>query len=324
MFVVGLATAVRGLGEAAWLQLCATAVVGAGIAIAQTLLPAVVKTRFAARAGLVTGIYTAGPGLGGAVAAGAGAPLARALGAWPGALASWAVLAVIGIVMWTAARRSLSLEHVAGPKGIATSGLPRRSSLAWRITALSAANPALHYCELVWIATLLHDSGGVSEANAGVMLTVMISIQVVSRLGVPALLGERPDKRTGLAATSVLTAIGFLGFAFSPGRGAWIWILAMGVGHGALFTLVLTLPVSASRDAVQAGRFSAMAFFVGYGCAAVGPVLVGSLRDITGDYRLAFGLLAVIAFLLLLPIARLSRGASSRTSRRRCNAPAPS
>jgi CP family cyanate transporter-like MFS transporter len=306
LFVVGIATAARGLGQAAWLQLCAAAVVGAGIAIAQTLLPAVVKTRFAGRAGLVTGIYTAGLGLGGAVAAGASAPLADALGSWPGALASWAVLAVIGIVMWTAAKRSLGLEHMAGPKGIATSGLPWRSSLAWRITALSAANSALYYCELAWIAPLLHDAGGVSEANAGVMLTVMISIQVVAMLGVPALLGERADKRLGLAVTSLLTAVGFLGFAFSPDAGAWIWIIAMGIGHGGLFTLVLTLPVSTSRDAVQAGRFSAMAFFVGYGCAAVGPVLVGGLRDATGDYRLAFGLLAVVTFLMLLPISRLS------------------
>jgi CP family cyanate transporter-like MFS transporter len=125
-------------------------------------------------------------------------------------------------------------------------------------------------------------------------------------LGVPALLGERNDKRAGLAVTTVLTAIGFLGFALSPGTGAWIWIVAVGVGHGGLFTLVLTLPVAASRDAAQAGRFSGMAFFVGYACAAVGPVTVGGLRDATGDFHLGFGLLAAVAALMLLPISRLS------------------
>lgn len=304
--VVGVATAARGLGQATWLQLVCAAVVGAGIAISQTLLPAVVKTRFADRAGLVTGIYTAGLGLGGAVAAGVSAPLADALDSWPGALASWAVLAVAGIVLWSAAKGSLRLEDIAGPKGVVTTGLPWRSSLAWRITAVSAGNSALYYCELAWIAPLLHDDGGRSESQAGFMLTVMISIQVVAMLGVPLLLGERTDKRFGLAATTLLTAIGFVGFAFSPGTGAWIWVLAMGIGHGGLFTLVLTLPVAASRDAAQAGRFSAMAFFVGYACAAVGPVVVGGLRDATGDFRLAFGLLAAVTALMLLPIARLS------------------
>ncbi|WP_369373972.1 CynX/NimT family MFS transporter [Streptomyces sp. cg36] len=306
LFVVGAATAARGLGHAAWLQLSCAAVVGAGIAVAQTLLPAIVKTRFADRAGLVTGIYTAGLGLGGAVAAGVSAPIADAIDSWPGALASWALLAVAGIVLWSAAKKSLGLEHIDGPKGPATSGLPWRSPLAWRITALSAGNSALYYCELAWIAPLLHDDGGLSESRAGFMLTVMISIQVVAMLGVPALLGERADKRTGLAVTTALTAVGFIGFGFSPGTGTWLWVLAMGIGHGGLFTLVLTLPVAASRDSAQAGRFSAMAFFVGYACAAVGPVVVGGLRDATGDYRLAFALLAAATVLMLLPIARLS------------------
>lgn len=71
----------RPVGSAA-LQLSCAAVVGAGIAIARALLPVVVKTRYADRAGLVTGIYTAGLGLGGAVAAGVSTPLADALGSW--------------------------------------------------------------------------------------------------------------------------------------------------------------------------------------------------------------------------------------------------
>lgn len=306
LLIVAVATAARGLGESTWLQLCCAAVVGAGIAIAQTLLPAVVKTRFADRAGLVTGIYTAGLGLGGAVAAGVSAPLADALDSWPGALASWAVLAVAAMVLWSAAKGPLSLEHIDGPKGPATTGLPWRSALAWRITAVAAGNSALYYCELAWIAPLLHDDGGYSESSAGFMLTVMISIQVVAMLGVPALMGERTDKRPGLAATTVLTAVGFVGFAVSPGTATWVWIVAMGIGHGGLFTLVLALPVWASRDAAHAGRLSAMAFFIGYACAAVGPVVVGALRDTTGDYHLAFALLAAVTVLMLLPIARLS------------------
>ncbi|WP_228450303.1 MFS transporter, partial [Streptomyces alkaliterrae] len=305
--IVAVATAARGLGDSTWLQLSCAGIVGAGIAIAQTLLPAVVKARFASRAGLVTGIYTAGLGLGGAVAAGVSAPLADALDSWPGALASWALLAVAGMVMWTAAKSSLRLDSVDGPKGPATKGLPWRSATAWRITAIAAANSALYYCELAWIAPLLHDAGGYTESHSGFLLTVMISIQVVAMIGVPMVLGERADKRVGLAVTAALTAVGFFGFAFSPGTGTWLWIIAMGIGHGGLFTLVLTVPVSMSRDAAEAGRYSAMAFFVGYGCAALGPVLVGGLRDATGDYRLAFAILGAMTALMLLPISGLTR-----------------
>ncbi|WP_106401841.1 MFS transporter [Actinocorallia populi] len=305
LVIIALATAARLLGDSTWLQLSSAAVVGAGIAVTQTLLPAVVKARFAARAGLATGLYTAGLGLGGAVAAGVSAPLADALGSWPGALASWAVLALAGIALWSAAKGPLNLDDVTAPAGPATKGMPWRSGAAWHITMLSAANSALYYCELAWVAPLLHDDAGRDTAAAGAMMTVMISIQVVAMLAVPALLGERRSTRAGLALMTTLTAAGFLGLAYAPDTATWLWIAVLGVGHGGLFTLVLTLPVLVGRDADEAGRISAMAFFVGYGCAALAPLMAGVLRDTTGDFTLAFGVLGGLGLLMLVPVARL-------------------
>ncbi|GLW91132.1 MFS transporter [Actinokineospora globicatena] len=307
LVVVGLGTLARVLGNATWLQLLCAFGVGAGIAITQTLLPAVVKSRFSARPGLVTGLYTAGLGLGGAVAAGATAPLSEAFGSWPVALGSWAVLAVAGIALWSSAKGSLNLGGDVGVRRFTAVGLPWRSSTAWLVTAVSAGNSALYYCELAWIAPLLTNDGGRTEATAGVLLTVMISIQVVAMIAVPALLGERRDQRAGLAVTTLLTAVGFLGFALAPDSPVvWLSIVLIGIGHGGLFPLVLTLPVTAARDAAEAGRISGMAFFVGYGCAAAGPLVVGLLRDATGDFELAFVLLAVVTAVLVLPILALS------------------
>ncbi|MCP2356903.1 CP family cyanate transporter-like MFS transporter [Nonomuraea thailandensis] len=306
LIVIAVATAARLASGSTWLQLSCAAVVGAGIAIAQTLLPAVVKSRFADRAGLATGLYTAGLGAGGAVAAGVSGPLADFLGSWPGALASWSVLALAGVAAWATSRRSLALDRAATPAGPLTTGLPWRSGVAWRATALSAANSALYYCELAWIVPLLQENG--LGAGAGTLLTVMICIQVVAMLAVPAVLGERRDLRAGLTLTAALTALGFAGLALAPATVTWLWILALGIGHGGLFTLVLTVPVAVSRDSAEAGRISAMAFFVGYGCAALAPVLVGILHDATADFRLAFVLLAAAAALTVVPITRLRTG----------------
>ncbi|MET7334915.1 hypothetical protein [Nonomuraea sp. NPDC005650] len=137
---------------------------------------------------------------------------------------------------------------------------------------------------------LLHDDAGRDATTAEIMLTVMISIQIVAMPAVPALLGERRGTWAGLALTMTLTAAGFLGLAYAPGTATWMWTAALGVGHGGLFTLALTLTALAGRDSGEAGRISAMAFFVGYGCA---------LRDATGNFTLAFGIL------MLLPITRL-------------------
>jgi CP family cyanate transporter-like MFS transporter len=154
-------------------------------------------------------------------------------------------------------------------------------------------------------AYLLHDDAGRGSAGAGALLTVMISIQVAAMVAVPVVLGEKRDPRVGLALMAALTAIGLAGLGLASATATWLWITLVGVGHGGLFTLVMALPAVVGRDSAEAGRFSAMAFFVGYGCAALAPVLVGVLRDATGDFRMAFALLGGLAAALLLPIARL-------------------
>ena len=58
--------------------------------------------------------------------------------------------------------------------------------------------------------------------------------------------------------------------------------VVLGLGIGGLFPLALTLPLDYSANADEAGRLTAMTFFVGYVVAAVGPVAVGALRDATG------------------------------------------
>jgi CP family cyanate transporter-like MFS transporter len=180
-----------------WLQLSCATLAGAGIAVAQTLLPSVARTRFASRATLVTGLYTAGLGLGAVLAVGVSVPLTDAFDSWPAALACWAILAVVGIVLWISGTGALDLGGAAGPAGPATSGLPWRDPLAWRITGISAGNSALYYCELAWLAPLLHDDGHRNLAGAGDLATVMFVVQVIAMLVVPAALGESSTAESG-------------------------------------------------------------------------------------------------------------------------------
>ncbi|WP_219519730.1 hypothetical protein [Nonomuraea ceibae] len=175
------------------------------------------------------------------------------------------------------------------------------------MTALSAANAALYYCELALVVPRLQENG--PGTAAGTLLTVMICVQVVAMLAVPAVLGERHDLRAGLALTAALTVLGFAGLALAPGTVTWLRVLALGIGHGGLFTLVLTVPVAVSRDSAEASRISAMAFFVGYACAALAPMLAGVLRDATACFRLAFLLLAAVAALTIVPTVRFQKKA---------------
>ncbi len=82
----------RGLSPA----LPGVVVAGAGIAIAGTVLPGIVKEFFSARAGTMTGVYMASMMTGATLAAALAVPLADALDSWERSLAAWSLLALAG------------------------------------------------------------------------------------------------------------------------------------------------------------------------------------------------------------------------------------
>ena len=77
-------------------------------------------------------------------------------------------------------------------------------------------------------------------------------------------------------------------------------MVVLGLGVGGLFPLALTLPLDYSADADEAGRLTAMTFFVGSVVAALEPVAVGALRDATGGYTVPFVALAALSLGMLV------------------------
>jgi CP family cyanate transporter-like MFS transporter len=78
----------------------------------------------------------------------------------------------------------------------------------------------------------------------------------------------------------------------------WIAIAAFGLGGG--FTLGMTLPLDNAHSADEANTWNAFVMTVGYLLAAAGPLLVGSLRDVTGAFQAPAWLLFVVALGMLV------------------------
>ena len=80
----------------------------------------------------------------------------------------------------------------------------------------------------------------------------------------------------------------------------YLWVTLAGLASGLSFSLALTLLVLRSRDASQAARLSGMAQALGYLLAAIGPLLMGWLLDLSGDWYVPLlCLLLVVPFLAL-------------------------
>jgi CP family cyanate transporter-like MFS transporter len=73
-----------------------------------------------------------------------------------------------------------------------------------------------------------------------------------------------------------------------------------GIGQGLGIALVLTLVVLRARDAEHAAALSSMAQGVGYTIAALGPLLLGVVRDVSGNWDAPIALLLVVCAGMLL------------------------
>lgn len=278
-------------------------IAGASIGILGVLLPALVKRDFPAQAGQLMGLYTMMLCIGAAVAAGATAPLAEAFdGRWQPALATWALVAVVALLVW--------LPQLRQPPTIAprrgAGGSLWRNRLAWQITLYMGLQSSLAYIVFGWLPTLLMDRG-LGMVQAGLMLSGSVMTQLVSALTAPWLATRGQDQRLAIVVVMSLTLAGLLGCLYAPVGSLWLWAVILGLGQGGTFSLALALLVLRSRDAETAGRLSGMAQGAGYSLASLGPLLVGIIHDATHGWApmgVLFTLIAVLATLFGLGAGR--------------------
>lgn len=278
--------------------LTGTFVACGGIALANVLLPAVVKEHFPSRVGLVTGAYSAVLSLGAAGGAAVSVPLAEATGGWRGGLLAWSVLAVVALVVWLPFCRH---------RGRVRGGSARRSLLrepvAWAVTVVFAIQSVCAYVVMSWLPSIYVDAG-FSHATAGLLLAVSILVGVPVFLVVPSMAARSRSQGTLIAVLSLLLAAGFLGLWLAPVAGAWAWAVLLGVGGG-VFPVTLTLFALRTDSPEDTAALSAMAQCFGYGLAAAGPFLVGLLREVTGGWGLPLALL-VAACLVQTQVGRVA------------------
>jgi len=269
---------------------------GAGIALAGTLLPGVVKAVFPARrSGLGTGLtMVAMMGLAG-VASATAVPLADALGGWPASLLAWAPLAALALLAWVPVARAVRRRAVPDDEPADVShALPWGSVTAWLLAIYLACQSWQFYSSLAWLAPT-YESVGWTARDAGLLMAVFTGAQLVSGLVAPALLDHVGDPRVLLVAATVLGGSGELGVWLAPEALPWGWALLLGAGQGACFALGLGLLVRYAATSRDSARLTAMAFFVSYTIASFGPATMGAVEDVTGSFAALWALLALVA-----------------------------
>jgi MFS transporter, CP family, cyanate transporter len=277
-----------------------TAILGAAIALGNVLLPGLVKREFPEHAGLMTSVYSTSLGISAALAAGVSVPLAQLDGiGWRGALAVWALPALLAGVAWLP-----QLGRSDRPADLSARSSPGikdlwRSPLAWQVTLFMGLQSLAYYVTLTWLPEILQD-GGMGAARAGWMLGLSQAVSIVAMFSAPVIAERRPSQRGVVAVAVGVSGAGALGLLVAGSTAATLWVVLLGLGQGASFSLALTFFALRSPDPGHAAALSGMAQSVGYLLAAGGPFLFGVLRDATGSWKVPLALLLATTVCLLI------------------------
>jgi CP family cyanate transporter-like MFS transporter len=277
-----------------------TVVLGAAIAVANVLLPSLVKREFPEHAGLMTSVYSTSLGISAAFAAGVSVPLTQLAGiGWRGALAVWAIPALLAGVAWLSQLgRS---DHPEDPAARSPPGVRDlwRSPLAWQVTLFMGLQSLAYYVTLTWLPEILQ-AEGMGAARAGWMLGLSQAVAIVTMFLAP-MIAERRSSQRGVVVVAVgMSGVGALGLLVAGSTASTLWVVLLGLGQGASFSLALTFFALRAPDPGHAAALSGMAQSVGYLLAAGGPFLFGVLRDVTGAWTVPLALLLTVTICLLI------------------------
>jgi MFS transporter, CP family, cyanate transporter len=276
-----------------------TAVLGAGIAVGNVLVPGLIKQDFAGKAGLMTGLYSVSLFVGPALSAGLTVPVMHATGlGWRPAIALWGGVAVLAAALLFP--RAVKRPRAAGsgaqhrPKGL------WKDPLAWMVSGFMGLQSLGYYSGVAWIPTLLQDHG-MSAGQAGWMLSYSSFPGLVMALITPLAVRGRPRRAAAVVVAVVIACgTGYLGLIADPVSLAYLWLTILGVGQGMAISLALGFIVARAPDVHHTAHLSTMAQSAGYLIASVGPVGIGALHDVTGGWTVPMLTLTVILIPLLI------------------------
>jgi MFS transporter, CP family, cyanate transporter len=299
--VVGLAGRAVVAQEAAFLALSLGAV--AGMAMANVLMPSLVRLHFPDRIGLVTALYTTFLAVGLTAAFLLTVPVADAFGGWRYGLGAWAVLALVAALPWFGL--VAHDERLDTPARDVTYVDVARTRLGWAMAAFFGLQSLQAYAVFGWFATLWRDAG-FSAATASALVAVVAGVSIPLSLLAPQLIARPGDRRLVLVLVMACYPVAYLGLVAAPDRFALVWALVLGAAL-ATFPIVLTLIGLRTRSAGATAALSGFTQSAGYLMAAAGPFGVGVLHEATDGWTaplLVLTALSVPLFLLGMYVGR--------------------
>ena len=277
-----------------------TAFIGAGIAVANVLLPGFVKKKFPKKTTAMMALYSFVLNFSSVLGIWLALPLAHSIGV-PHALAFWLIFSTLALLLYLPEIRNHRISRTkVRPKR--TKSLMREVG-AWKITIFMGLQGFLAYSTFAWLPAIIAHKGYGLEYGTKILLYSQFVCVPVAFVG-PLLLGALREKYKSvyMAFLCSLYVVGYACVLFGDSKWAmYATIVCLGIPMGGVFGLALLFISQKSGSVLVATKLSAMVQGFGYLIAASGPFAIGFLYDHFGSYT--YGILLVLCVALALNIA---------------------
>ena len=261
---------------------------------------------------LMNALNTAVLSLGIAISVATAAPLAKIMD-WQTALAVFALPGVAGLVAWLFLGRESSVtSKPSGGISLREVGSVLRNRTVVLLLAADAGILVQYAAFTGWLPTFYNEDRGISLSQAGLITGILPLVGVFAVLAGGAVALHVASPRTLFAASGLMAGLGGLGAFLFPGP-ALIYpsVVVLGIGSWLYVPKLLTLPmqmdgITPDSVAVIWGSFLTFSGFAMF----ISPIVVGSLRDLTGSFIPGLAVCAAASWTLLLAGILLPRNAT--------------
>jgi len=274
-----------------------------GMGMGNVLLPVVVRKYFPDRIGSMTALYLVIVSIGAFSPPLIAVPVAEAAG-WRVSLGQWALVALIASIPWLFALRQNKVEEPVVTQALTIPINVRhvkiwKSPTAMAMVVIWAVSSLNGYAIFAWLPQILMDESGSTAAEAGILLALYAAMGIPAALSMPVLAVRYPNQAPLIYLSGMLFFVGYGGLIFLPGWWSWAWVLLAGLGP-ILFPLNLALFNIRTKSQETLLRISGFAQGFGYLAAAMGPLVIGVLHELTGSWTSSLWFLFLTAIPAML------------------------